>query len=150
MQRFGYRDEKTQKLPDDKIHQQCYFVFINLRINYSVVRLALVNLISSKENSSFVEDGSKEGGWAKCVLINIKSCVFCFGWTELKMSSEYFKRRRMPWTITNVSKNIYGQDIMLICSKWKAQKTYMGSEVRYTNIGTLRQTRLQPWMPNFL
>ena len=48
------------------------------------------------------------------------------------MSSEYFKRRRMPWTITNVSKNIYGQDIMLICSKWKAQKTYMGSEVRYT------------------
>ena len=79
MQRFGYRDEKTQKLPDDKIHQQCYFVFINLRINYSVVRLALVNLISSKENSSFVEDGSKEGEWAKCVLINIKSCAFCFG-----------------------------------------------------------------------
>ena len=35
------------------------FVFINLRIDYSAVRLALVNVIASKENSSAVKDRSK-------------------------------------------------------------------------------------------
>ena len=35
------------------------FVFINLRIDYSAVRLALVNVIASKENSKAVKDRSK-------------------------------------------------------------------------------------------
>ena len=42
------------------------FVFINSRINYSAVRLALVNVIASKEDSSAVKDRSKVEE-AKCV-----------------------------------------------------------------------------------
>ena len=48
------------------------FVFINLRIDYSVVRIALVNVIASKENSSAVKDRSKAEK-AKCVLRKINS-----------------------------------------------------------------------------
>ena len=48
------------------------FVFINLRIDYSAVRLALVNVIASKENS---KDRTKaEEG--KCVLRKINAWVF--------------------------------------------------------------------------
>ena len=42
------------------------FVFINPRINYSAERLALVNVIASKEDSSAVKDRSKVEE-AKCV-----------------------------------------------------------------------------------
>ena len=52
------------------------FVFINLRIDYSAVRLALVNVIASKENSSAVKDRSKAEE-AKCDLRKINSQVFC-------------------------------------------------------------------------
>ena len=37
------------------------FVFINSRIDYSAVGLALVNVIASKENSSVVKDRNKGG-----------------------------------------------------------------------------------------
>ena len=52
------------------------FAFINLRIDYLVVRIALVNVIASKENSSAVKDRSKAEK-AKCVLRKINSYVFC-------------------------------------------------------------------------
>ena len=41
------------------------FVFINLRIDYSAARLALVNVKASKENSSAVKDRCKTEE-AKC------------------------------------------------------------------------------------
>ena len=53
-----------------------HFVFISLRIDYSAVRLALVNVISSKVNSSAVKDRNKAKE-AKCVLRKINSWVFC-------------------------------------------------------------------------
>ena len=52
------------------------FVFINLRIDYSAVGLALVNVIASKENRSAVKDRSKAKK-AKCVLKKTNSSVFC-------------------------------------------------------------------------
>ena len=35
------------------------FVFVNLRVDYSTLRLALVSLIASKEKSSVIKDRSK-------------------------------------------------------------------------------------------
>ena len=52
------------------------FVFINLRIDYSAVRLALVNVIASKENGSAVKDRSKAEE-AEYVLRKINSWFFC-------------------------------------------------------------------------
>ena len=43
LQRFGYRDEKTNKLPEEKFANSVHFVFVD----YLAVRLALVNLIAS-------------------------------------------------------------------------------------------------------
>ena len=42
------------------------FVFVNLRVDYSAVRLAILNLIASKKNSSAVKDRS-EVEEAKCI-----------------------------------------------------------------------------------
>ena len=53
------------------------FVFINLRIDYSATRLELVNVITSKENSSAAKDRSKAKE-AKCVLRKLNYCFFCF------------------------------------------------------------------------
>ena len=52
------------------------FVFINLRIDYSAARLALVNVIASKENSSAVK-GRHMAEKTKCVFRKINSWVFC-------------------------------------------------------------------------
>ena len=51
-------------------------VFISLRIDYSAVRLALVNVISSKENTSAIKNRNKAEE-AKCILRKINSWVFC-------------------------------------------------------------------------
>ena len=51
------------------------FAFINLHIDYSAVRLALVNAIASKENSSAVKDRSKAEE-VKYVLRKINSWFF--------------------------------------------------------------------------
>ena len=51
-------------------------VFISLRIDYSAVRLALVNVISSKENTSAIKNRNKAEE-SKCVLKKINSWVFC-------------------------------------------------------------------------
>ena len=93
------------------------FLFINLRIDYLAVQLALVNIIPNKEDSSAVKDRSKAEE-AKCVLRKINSWVFCLSfsgcadicnvygifsnicqevnilpqerWTKFKMKSQYF------------------------------------------------------------
>ena len=52
------------------------FVFINLHIDYSAVRLELVNVIASKENSGAVKDRSKAEE-AKYVLRKINFWFFC-------------------------------------------------------------------------
>ena len=62
------------------------FVFTNLRIDYSAVRLALVNVIASKENSSAVKDRSKAEE-AKCLLRKINSWVF---WLSLSGCAETY------------------------------------------------------------
>ena len=76
------------------------FVFVNLRVNYSAVRPALVNLvIASIVKGSAVKDRSKvtEANW---ILIKINSWIFCLSYsgsadiytrckTEFKMPSEY-------------------------------------------------------------
>ena len=51
------------------------FVFANLGADYSVARLALVNLIASKENSSAVKNRSMAEE-VKCVLRKINSWGF--------------------------------------------------------------------------
>ena len=51
------------------------FVFINLHIDYSAVRLALVNVIDSKENGSAFKDRRKAEE-AEYVLRKINSCFF--------------------------------------------------------------------------
>ena len=56
------------------------FVFINLSIDYSTVRLALVNVIANKENSSAVKGRSKTEE-AKYLLRKINSWVFCLSFS---------------------------------------------------------------------
>ena len=66
-------DEETNKLPTNSFR----FVFINSRINYSASRLGLVNVETSKENSSAVKDRSNAEE-AKCILRKINYWFFCF------------------------------------------------------------------------
>ena len=144
------------------------FVFINLRIDYSAVRLALVNVIASKENSSAVKDRSKVEE-AKSILRKINSWVFCL---SLSGCADIYNVN----VISNICQEVNFlaherlgrvQDVIAIFLKmmkaldhsdcpgkclWpryhadllkmESQKTFMGSEVKYTNIGTVRQTRL--------
>ena len=51
------------------------FVFINLHVDYSAVRLALVNPIASKKKCSAAK-GRIKAGDAKCVIRKISSRVF--------------------------------------------------------------------------
>ena len=59
---------------------------------------------------------------------------------EFKMSLQCFWRWWKPWIIPIVPKNVYRQYIILICWKWKAKKHPL--VMKYTNIATLRQTKL--------
>ena len=52
------------------------FLLINLRMDYSAVQLALVNVIPNKEDSSAVKDRSNVEE-AKWILRKINSWVFC-------------------------------------------------------------------------
>ena len=52
------------------------FVLINLHIDYSAVRLALVNVIASRQNSCAFKDRSKAEE-AKYVLRKINCCFLC-------------------------------------------------------------------------
>ena len=49
---------KLTKFQMKRFANSVRFVFFNLHIDYSAVRLALVNVIASKENSSAVKDRS--------------------------------------------------------------------------------------------
>ena len=64
------------------------FVFINMRINYSALRLALMNVIPSKENSSAVKDRNKAEE-AKCILGKFNSWVFCLKLQAVLISIMY-------------------------------------------------------------
>ena len=64
------------------------FVFINLRIDYSALRLALMNVIASKENSSAVKDRNKAEE-AKCILGKFNSWVFCLSLQAVLISIMY-------------------------------------------------------------
>ena len=144
------------------------FVFINLRIDYSAVRLALVNVIASKENSSAVKDRSKVEE-AKSILRKINSWVFCL---SLSGCADIYNVN----VISNICQEVNFlaherlgrvQDVIAIFLKmmkaldhsdcpgkclWpryhadllkmESQKIFMSSEVRYTDIGTVRQIRL--------
>ena len=145
------------------------FVFINLRIDYSAVRLALVNVIASKENSSAVKGRSKAEE-AKCVLRKINSWVFCLslsGCADIYNVYGIFSNicqevNLLPHERLDRVQNViaiflkmmkaldhsdcpgkclwprYHADLL----KMESQKIFMGSEVKHTNIGTVRQTRL--------
>ena len=51
--------KKTTNFQMKRFTNSVGFVFINLRIDYSAARLELVNVITSKENSSAAKDRSK-------------------------------------------------------------------------------------------
>ena len=82
------------------------FVFINLRIGYSAVRLALVNVIASKENSSAVKYRSKVEE-AKCVLRKINSWVFCLS----------LSRCADIYDVYGISSNIF-QEVNVLPHEW--------------------------------
>ena len=117
-------------------------VFINLRIDYLAVRLALVNVIASKESSSAVKDRRKAEE-AKCVLRKINSWVFCLSLSgcadiynvygifsnicqevnllpherldRVQDAIAIFLKMMKALVIPTVPENVYGQYIMLIC-----------------------------------
>ena len=64
------------------------------------------------------------------------------GWTDFQMSPQYLWRWSKSWIIPTVLKNVYNQDIVQIYWKWEAKKTFIASEVNYTNINTLKKTVL--------
>ena len=67
---------KLTKFQMTRFASSVRFVCINFHVDYSAVRLALVNVIASKENSSAVKDRSKTEE-AKYVLTKINSLFFC-------------------------------------------------------------------------
>ena len=133
------------------------FVFVNLRVNYSAVRLALVNLIACIENSSVVTE-------AICVLRKINSWVFCadiysvysiFSNICQEVNLLPHKTLDQVQDVTKIflktKKALYHWDYAKKCLwssyyadllKMEIQRTFMGFEVEFTNIGTLRQTKL--------
>ena len=145
------------------------FLFINLRIDYLAVQLALVNIIANKEDNSAVKDRSKAEE-AKCVLRKINSWVFCLSFSGCAdiynvygiFSNICQEVNLLPHERLDRVQNViaiflkmmkaldhsdcpgkclwprYHADLL----KMESQKTFMGSEVKYTNIGTVRQTRL--------
>ena len=145
------------------------FVFINLRIDYSAARLELVNPVTSKENSSAVKDRSNAEE-AKCVLRKINYCFFCFSlsgcadiynvygiFSNICQEVNLLPHERLDWVqdvnaiflkmmkalnYSNCPRKClwprYHADLL----RMDSQQTFMGSEVKYTNIGTIRQTRL--------
>ena len=63
-------------------------VFINLGIDYSALRLALMNVIASKENSSAVKDRNKVEE-AKFILGKFNFWVFCLSLQAVLTSIMY-------------------------------------------------------------
>ena len=145
------------------------FVFINFHVDYSAVRLALVNVIASKENSSAVKDRSKVEE-AKSILRKINSWVFCLslsGCADICNVYGIFSNICQEANLLPHERLDRVQDVIAIflkmmkaldhsnCAqkclwrryhadllKMKNQKIFMDSEVKYTDIGTVRQTRL--------
>ena len=145
------------------------FVFINLSIDYSAARLELVNPVTSKENSSAVKDRSNAEE-AKCVLRKINYCFFCFSlsgfadiynvygiFSNICQEVNLLPHERLDWVkdvnaiflkmmkalnYSNCPRKClwprYHADLL----RMDSQQTFMGSEVKYTNVGTVRQTRL--------
>ena len=51
--------KKLRKFQKKRFSDSVCFVFINVHVDYSAVRLSLVNVIASQENSSNIKDRSK-------------------------------------------------------------------------------------------
>ena len=158
-------DEETNKLPANNFR----FVFINLHIDYSAARLELVNAVTSKENSSAVKDRCNAEE-AKCVLRKINYWFFCFslsGCTDIYNVYGIFSNicqevNLLPHERLDRVQNIIATFLKMMKTlnysnysrkclwpryhadflKMESQQIVMGSEVKYTNIGTVRQTRL--------
>ena len=137
----------------------------------------MVNVIASKENSSAVKYRSKVEE-TKCVLRKIKSWVFCLsisGSADIYNVYGIFSIICQEANLIPHERLDRVQDVIAIFLKmmkaldhsdcpgkclWpryhadllkmESQKTFMGSEVKYTNIGTVRQTRLHSVDAKFL
>ena len=68
--------KKLKKFQMTRFTNSVCFLFINLRTDYSAVRLVLVNVIASKENSGAVKERS-QAEEANCLLRKINCWVFC-------------------------------------------------------------------------
>ena len=136
-----------------------------------------MNVIASKENSSAVKYRSKAEE-AKCVLRKINSWVFCLslsGCADICNVYGIFSNICQEVNLLPHERLDRVQDVIAIFLKmmkaldhsdcpgkclWpryhadllkmESQKTFMGSEVKYTNIGTVRQTRLHSVDAKFL
>ena len=142
-------------------------VFINLHIDYSAVRLALVNVIDSKENGSAFKDRCKAEE-AKYVLRKINSCFFSLslsGCTDIYNVYGIFSNICQEVNLLPHERLGRVQDVIAIFLKmmkaldhgscpekclWrryhadllkmKIQKIFMNSEVKYTDIGKANKT----------
>ena len=160
---------KLTKFQMTRFSSSVCFVFINFHIDYLEVRLALVNLIASKEDSSAVKDRSKTEE-AKYVLRKINSLFFCLTLSGCADTyNVYGNFSNICQEVNLLAHERLGrvQDVIAIFLKmikaldhsncpekclWrryhadllkmKNQKIFMDSEVKYTDIGTVRQTRL--------
>ena len=144
------------------------FLLINLHIDYSAVQLALVNVIANKEDSSAVKDRSKAEE-AKCVLRKINSWVFCLSLSgcadiynvnvisnicqginflaherlgRVQDVIAIFLKMMKALDHSNCPEKCFWRRYPADLLKMENQKIFMGSEVKYTDIGTVRQTRL--------
>ena len=159
---------KLTKFQMTRFASSVRFVCINFHVDYSAVRLALVNVIASKENSSAVKDRSKVEE-AKSILRKINSWVFCLSLSGCADIYNVNVISNICQEVNFLAHELLGrvQDVIAIFLKmmkaldhsdcpgkclWpryhadllkmESQKTFMGSEVKYTNIGTVRQTKL--------
>ena len=150
---------KLTKFQMTRFANSVRFAFINLHIDYSAVRLALVNVTASKRTADAKYVLRKLNSWFFCLslsgcadIYNVY-CIFSNICQEVNLLPQeqlgqvhnviaMFLKMMKALDHSNCPEKrfwrIYPADLL----KMENQKIFMGSEVKYTDIGTVRQTRL--------
>ena len=135
------------------------FAFINLHIDYSAVRLASVNVIASKRTVDTKYVLRKLNSWFFCLsfsgcadIYNVY-CIFSNICQEVNLLPRerlgqvhnviaIFLKMMKALDHSNCPEKCLWRRYHADLLKMENQKIFMGSEVKYTDIGTVRQTRL--------
>ena len=135
------------------------FAFINLHIDYSAVRLASVNVIASKRTVDAKYVLRKLNSWffclslSGCVDIYNVYCIFSNICQEVNLLPQerlgqvhnviaIFLKMMKALDHSNCPEKCLWRRYHADLLKMENRKIFMGSEVKYTDIGTVRQTRL--------